>query len=56
MVSTLSLSHVVWDRDHFSKANIIAVIDCNDGGTIGAAIQRVSRCLTSGLERRMDWL
>lgn len=33
----------------FSVPNIIAVVDCNDGGTAGAAMQRASRCLTPGL-------
>jgi hypothetical protein len=32
----------------FSVPNIIAVINCKDGGSIGAAVQQASRCLTPG--------
>ena len=32
----------------FSVPNIIAVINCKDGGSVGAAVQQASRCLTPG--------
>ena len=32
----------------FSVPNIIAVINCKDGGSVGTAVQQASRCLTPG--------
>lgn len=32
----------------FSVPNIIAVINCKDGGSVGAAVQQASRCFTPG--------
>ena len=32
----------------FSVPNIVAVINCKDGGSVGAAVQQASRCLTPG--------
>jgi hypothetical protein len=32
----------------FSVPNIVAVINCKDGGSIGAAVQQASRCFTPG--------
>jgi len=32
----------------FSVPNIIAVVDCKDGGSIGTAVQEASRCFTPG--------
>ena len=32
----------------FSVPNIVAVVDCKDGGCIGAAVQEASRCFTPG--------
>jgi hypothetical protein len=35
----------------FSVANIISVINCKDGGSVGAAVQQGSRCLTPGCDK-----
>lgn len=35
----------------FSVPNIIAVINCKDGGSIGASVQQASRCLTPGCDK-----
>jgi hypothetical protein len=35
----------------FSVPNIIAVVNCSDGGTIGSSIQKASRCLTPGADK-----
>ena len=35
----------------FSVPNIISVIDCKDGGGVGAAVQQGSRCLTPGCDK-----
>ena len=32
----------------FSVPNVVAVINCKDGGSIGAAVQQASRCFTPG--------
>lgn len=37
----------------FSVPNIIAVINCKDGGSIGTAIQQASRCLTPGCDKKV---
>jgi len=35
----------------FSVPNIIAVINCKDGGSVGTAIQQASRCFTPGCDK-----
>ena len=35
----------------FSVPNIIAVINCKDGGSVGAAVQQASRCFTPGCDK-----
>ena len=35
----------------FSVPNIVAVINCKDGGSVGAAVQQASRCLTPGCDK-----
>lgn len=40
----------------FSVPNIIAVVNCSDGGTIGSAIQKASRCLTPGLGKEVGFV
>ena len=35
----------------FSVPNIISVINCKDGGGVGAAVQQASRCLTPGCNK-----
>jgi hypothetical protein len=37
----------------FSVPNIIAVINCKDGGSIGTAVQQASRCLTPGCDKKV---
>ena len=37
----------------FSIANIIAVINCSDGGSMSAAIQKSSRCFTPGCGKKV---
>ena len=37
----------------FSVPNIIAVINCKDGGSIGTAVQQASRCLTPGCGKKV---
>ena len=37
----------------FSVPNIIATVDCFDGGSLAAATQRASRCLTPGCDKEM---
>ena len=32
----------------FSVPNVIAVVNCKDGGSVGAAVQQASRCFTPG--------
>ena len=35
----------------FSVPNIVAVINCKDGGSLGAAVQQASRCFTPGCDK-----
>jgi hypothetical protein len=35
----------------FSVPNIIAVVNCKDGGSLGAAVQQASRCFTPGCDK-----
>ena len=35
----------------FSVPNIVAVINCKDGGSIGSAVQQASRCFTPGCDK-----
>ena len=35
----------------FSVPNIVAVINCKDGGSVGAAVQQASRCFTPGFDK-----
>ena len=35
----------------FSVPNIIAVVNCKDGGSVGAAVQQASRCFTPGCDK-----
>ena len=35
----------------FSVPNIVAVINCKDGGSVGAAVQQASRCFTPGCDK-----
>lgn len=35
----------------FSVPNIVAVINCVDGGSLGTAVQRASRCFTPGCDK-----
>ena len=35
----------------FSVPNIVAVINCKDGGSMGAAVQQASRCFTPGCDK-----
>jgi hypothetical protein len=35
----------------FSVPNIIAVVNCKDGGSVGASVQQASRCLTPGCDK-----
>lgn len=37
----------------FSVPNIIAVVNCKDGGSIGTAVQQASRCLTPGCNKKV---
>ena len=37
----------------FSVPNIIGVVNCIDGGSIGTSVQRSSRCLTPGMDKLM---
>ena len=37
----------------FSIQNIIAVVDCNENGSMATATQRGSRCLTPGLGKKV---
>jgi len=37
----------------FSVPNIIAVVNCKDGGSIGTAVQQASRCLTPGCDKKV---
>ena len=37
----------------FSVPNIVAVVNCVDGGSVGTANQRSSRCLTPGLSKNI---
>lgn len=37
----------------FSVSNIIAIVNCKDGGSIGTAIQQASRCLTPGCDKKV---
>lgn len=37
----------------FSIPNIISVVNCTDGGTVGSAIQKASRCLTPGQDKEV---
>ena len=39
----------------FSVPNIVAVINCKDGGSVGAAVQQASRCFTLKT-RLLVWL
>lgn len=35
----------------FSVPNIIGVVNCRDGGSVGAAVQQASRCFTPGCDK-----
>ena len=35
----------------FSVPNIVAVVNCKDGGSLGAAVQQASRCFTPGCDK-----
>jgi len=35
----------------FSVPNIVAVVNCKDGGSVGAAVQQASRCFTPGCDK-----
>jgi hypothetical protein len=35
----------------FSVPNIVAVVNCKDGGSIGSAVQQASRCFTPGCDK-----
>jgi hypothetical protein len=35
----------------FSVPNIVAVVNCKDGGSIGTAVQQASRCFTPGCDK-----
>lgn len=37
----------------FSVPNIVAVVDCKDGGSIGTAVQEASRCFTPGCGKKV---
>ena len=37
----------------FSVPNIVAVINCKDGGSMGTAVQQASRCFTPGCDKEM---
>ena len=37
----------------FSVPNIVAVINCKDGGSIGTAVQQASRCFTPGCDKEV---
>ena len=37
----------------FSVPNIIAVINCKDGGSVGTAVQQASRCFTPGCDKQV---
>jgi len=40
----------------FSVPNIIAVVNCSDGGTVGSSIQKASRCLTPGVDKEVAFV
>ncbi len=37
----------------FSVPNIIAVVNCKDGGSVGTAVQQASRCFTPGCDKEV---
>jgi len=37
----------------FSVPNIVAVINCKDGGSVGTAVQQASRCFTPGCDKEV---